>query len=45
MSNTETPMGLFVDALTGETITRELTTDEKATLANSQIEVSSDLAD
>jgi hypothetical protein len=28
MSNTEPLMGLFVDAVTGETITRELTAEE-----------------
>jgi len=32
MSNTETPTGLFVDALTGESIVRELTADEIAAL-------------
>jgi len=32
MSNTEAPMGLFVDALTGESIVRELTAEENAAL-------------
>ena len=32
MSNTEQLRGLFVDAITGETITRELTADEVAAL-------------
>lgn len=44
MSNTEAPMGLFVDALTGETITRELTTDEMEAISNSQMEVSNVVA-
>lgn len=37
MSNTETPIGLFVDAATGESTVRELTTDEIAALKEAPV--------